>query len=212
MMHSKPEIGKLDAALTERERRARDRASQRLAMRNYLRKQAASTGDDRQWNLIRHGARSGESLRDLMLQDGIEAWCAVDKYKKRVGRSNATREADLDIFPGYLFVRTVPFEAAWIGVMSFEGVSGYVMNGVKPAIIRQETINEIQAFLGLERRKRKVLFAEGAMVRVVAGSFASFEGRVVTSENKRGHLKVEVDIFGRMTLCDFGIDSLRLLD
>ncbi len=211
-MHQKIERGALDARLTKRERAARDKASQRLAMRTYFRKQAAATLGDRHWWLVKHSERNGESLAQAMRDEGIEAWCAVSKERKRVGRGNATVEKDEQIFPNYLFVRTVPFEAAWLGVMTFEGVTGFVLGGEKPLRIRQRTIDEVLAFLSVLPSRRQVLFAPDAMVQVMKGSFSGFEGKVKKSEDKRGDVIVEVDMFGRVTICNFGIDSLRLLD
>lgn len=211
-MHQKIDRGALDKLLTKREQDARDKASQRLAMRTYFRKQASATLGERHWWLVKHAERNGESLAQTMRDDGIEAWCAVDKYKKRVGRCNATRDDERDIFPGYVFVKTVAFEAAWLGVMSFDGVTGVVMSDGNPARVRQKTIDEIQAFLGVLSTKRRVLFGEGAMVRIVAGAFKDRAGYVCRSENKNGLVAVECEMFGRIVVGNFGIDSLRLLD
>ena len=56
------------------------------------------------------------------------------------------------------------------------------------------------------------MYEIGEQVRIKAGPFASFEGRVEEISGETGTLKVAVDIFGRTTPVDLTLAEVEKVD
>ena len=121
---------------------------------------------------------------------------------KRTVRHRGKRVHHLDaLFPGYLFLL---LQEAWHEVFDMRGISGLIMAGENPAILRDEVITEIKSTCdrdGVYVPPVKPRFRVGDAVRVGAGPLAGSVGLYAGSAKERE--AALFDLFGRKTRVEF---------
>lgn len=198
-----------EAAVADELRRTHERAK----MRAWLRGQAADRNGNRAWYIVEHRGRDGESLVEEMAEAGVEAWCPMKKIVKRRPRGQACKTVEAPLFEGYIFVRLLAdWDAAFLGVMTFDQVRSILGHGEAPTALPERFVKSIKDFEASPPAVQAMLFRSGDAVQVTAGPFASFAAQVTADYHGKGWVDVEVNIFGRLTPCRLGVDSLRLLD
>jgi len=103
------------------------------------------------------------------------------------------------IFPGYVLIRMILDDEAWLLVRTTQGVTAFIGAGNKPTPISEKEVDAIQKFMKQEEPLYKAAFTKDEAVKIVDGPFADFLGTVDTIDETKGKLKVLVSIFGRET-------------
>lgn len=119
-----------------------------------------------------------------------------EQIQIRAGKKHNVTEK---IFPGYILVRMILDDIAWLAVRTTQGVTGFVGVGNKPTPISENEVETIQKFMSLEAPKFRAKFSLGEAVKIVDGPFAEFLGSVENIDEEKGKVKVLVSIFGRET-------------
>ncbi len=114
-------------------------------------------------------------------------------------RSGTKQQIKEKIFPGYILVKMVLNEQAWLTVRTTNGVTGFIGVGNKPTPLKKEEIKSIQEFVKMKAPKFKAKFSVGEAVKIIDGAFAEFLGSVESIDEEKGKIKVLVSIFGRET-------------
>jgi transcription antitermination factor NusG len=200
--------------LTEREELSWQRTRKAADMVAWLRKQAAARDGERFWYAIRTRRDDADQVAKRMREAGIETWCPLTTAVKRQPRGRGCMTVSIALFPRYFFARTVSFEAAWLGLMSFEGVDCVLGHGERPVPLPERVIEDIHSFCesGLASiRKGSGILKKGDRVMIEAGPFAFLEGTVLRGTDMDGVVDLELDVFGRMTPCRIGVDDLKRL-
>ena len=116
----------------------------------------------------------------------------------RRGRKVSTERK---FFPGYVLVKMVMNDRAFLLIKNTPKVTGFLGADNKPQPISeteaQRILNQVKE--GVDRPKPSISFEIGEQVRVADGPFASFNGHVEEVDEERARLKVAVSIFGRAT-------------
>jgi transcriptional antiterminator NusG len=105
-------------------------------------------------------------------------------------------------------------EDTWFAVRETPGVGDFL--GLKDPIPLQE--HEVAKMLHSaaeateEKPKVKVSFNVGDTVRVREGPFENFEGKVMEINEKKGMVKVTMEVFGRATNVDIEYWNLEKID
>lgn len=215
MMHDLPK-----RRLTPREAQAIERHEAKIAMRDWLRAQAADRTPDGIlggpfWYLIRvrHGSEWKTAVR--LRRWGIRAWCPRRRTVEKRAGGRGKMIVRRTICPGYLFVEMAPCAHAMIGVLSFQKlVFGFVGFGETPWRVSAEDIDALRgevAHFPSRRDGADSLFRKGSLVLVKDGPFAGFDGPVTRADNAQGRLQVEVSIFNRLTLVELELDQVEKL-
>jgi len=215
-MTVKPDFGDDDwrTHVVDPDRSVRKAESERARrdMVRWLRAQAADRDGKCAWYVVAHRG-SGMALTESMRAEGLNAWCPMRKVVKRVGRRRAVVDRKIPLFDGYVLVELIAgWEAAWLGVMTFDGVTGILGSAGRPQALPGATVEKLMEFEGLDAFSQGVLFARGRRVVITSGMFKGLEGHVVRSEDRNGELALELDLFGRLTPCRMGVDSVKLSD
>lgn len=197
--------------LSEREERAWQKSRKVREMVSWLRDQAAAQDDEMFWYVVRTKKPNADSVADAVRERGITVYCPTEKVVKRVPRKQTRITVERPLYARYFFVRLVRFEAAWLGMMTFDGVDCLLGNGEIPQSVPERFIAKIQSRCADELIDKSSLFRAGERASVTFGPFASFEGIVSKDEGSGKTVDIEIDIFGRMTPCRVGIDHLRKL-
>jgi transcriptional antiterminator NusG len=114
-------------------------------------------------------------------------------------RAGKKQEVQRKVFPGYVLVEMVLDDSTWYLVKSTTGVTGFVSSGNKPVALQDSEVREILDRLESPERKPKVPWQRDDIIRVNAGPFTDFTGKIEEVNPQKETLKVLISIFGRDT-------------
>ena len=135
-----------------------------------------------------------EHLEDKILEVLVPT---QDKIEIRSGKKETVKEK---IFPGYILVKMILDDDAWLAIRTTQGVTSFVGMGNKPTPISEREVKSIISFMDQGAQPTyKTTYMEGDTVKIVDGPFAEVIGKVDTVDKDRGKIRVLVSIFGRET-------------
>ena len=149
-----------------------------------------------------HEARVAETLRQRVESMGYEdnilelLLPTQDRVVIRGGKKATIKEK---IFPGYLIVKMVMSDAAWLTVRTTPGITGFVGAGNKPTPLSAKEVDTIKKFVSSPAKRFKTRFSVGEAVKITDGPFSDFLGTINEMDEEKGKVKVLVSIFGRET-------------
>lgn len=149
-----------------------------------------------------HELRVAQQLKQRIESMGLENQILeiLIPTQERIGiRSGTKQQIKEKIFPGYLLIKMVLTEQAWLTVRTTNGVTGFVGTGNKPTPLEEKEVEIIQKFIKMKTPKFKAKFSVGEAVKIIDGAFADFLGTVESIDEQKGKIKVLVSIFGRET-------------
>jgi transcriptional antiterminator NusG len=115
------------------------------------------------------------------------------------------------VFPGYVLIEMVLDETTWYLVKSTTGVTGFVSSGNKPVPLQDKEIQQILDAIEAPDRRPKVKWSKDEVVRVVAGPFADFTGKIEEVNIQKEKLRVLISIFGRDTPVELDFSQVERL-
>lgn len=163
---------------------------------------------NRRWYVIRvqTGREKGvkEAIEKLRNARGLQARIGdvlIPSEKRQEIKAGKRQTRDVLLYPGYVFVSMEMSEETWFAVRETPGVGDFL--GLKDPIPLQEhevvkMLHSVQEATE-EKPKVKVAFSVNDTVRVKEGPFENFEGKVVEINEKKGAVKVSMEVFGRST-------------
>lgn len=120
-----------------------------------------------------------------------------EKIEIKGGKKVTVKEK---IFPGYILVKMVLDDIAWLAVRTTQGVTSFIGMSQKPTPISEAEVASIVKFMTQGAQPTfKSIYIEGDTVKITDGPFAEFIGKVESIDKERGKVKVLVSIFGRET-------------
>lgn len=108
-------------------------------------------------------------------------------------------------FPGYVLVQLVEHPEKdpdlWHHIKNTPGVTGFIGSRTAPVPLENAEVEAIvEEIRGERERPRpKVEFEVGERVKIIDGPFSNFLGTIDEIDAERGHVKVMVEIFERLT-------------
>jgi len=227
MMHEKTTKGRRlsykpvfesDMTAAERARIADALARQRAANAGTARLIASARCDvpgfDQvaKWVVARVKPHEERIVSEELTAKGISNWRPIAKRRQppRHGKKSITIERP--IFQGYLFIRLVPSAEAWVGALCASRLSGYLGRDGLPVCLPDSFIKALKVDCkkpGLADIPDK--FPIGSKPEITSGPFTGFLSTVEKIKGNGERLKVEVNVFGRATLVEVGLDQLKLL-
>ena len=138
-----------------------------------------------------------QRIETMGMQDQIFNILIPTEKKIKVQRGKK-RIVEEKIYPGYVLVEMMVTDESWYVVRNTPRVTGFVGAGNIPIPIAGNKIVELEKILN-EEPEYKIEFKQGDTVKIKAGPFRDFNGRVSEIDEKRGRVKVLVDMFGRET-------------
>lgn len=119
-----------------------------------------------------------------------------DRVVIRQGKKANVKEK---IFPGYLLIKMILDDQAWLTIRTTPGITGFVGSGGKPTPLSEKEVDTIQRFVSAPAPRFKTKFTIGEAVKITDGPFADFLGTIHEMDEAKGKVKVLVSIFGRET-------------
>ncbi len=143
------------------------------------------------WYVIYCRARWEKKVERLLTENGINAWCPLNRTFRKW--SDRLKLVEVPLFTSYVFVRIT--EAEKPKVRETPGVVNFVMHEGKPAVVRDKEIERIQRFLDEYDDVEAIHHIEkNQRVTVQKGLFVEKEGRVIDFQNSK--VKVVIDSLG----------------
>lgn len=151
---------------------------------------------------------------DSLIAAGLDAYCPRDWRTKRSPRKKSGVKFSVPMFPTYAFVRLPQSPSAMLGVLSFEGVRGFVSNASGPVLVPNRLVDEIKVYEGLSPKQRRLICSVanvGDRMIITRNVFAGHKGEVVYVDGNRGMIDLELSLFGRATRVTLGLDDVKKL-
>ena len=166
------------------------------------------------WYVIR--VRPGSEVKSAirLLKCRIKAFCPRERLVEKPKHGKPKRIVRNVVLPGYLFVQLAPAEVAWAGLLTFDCVAGLMPRDDRPVRMSDQEIQKLQELSRAKAHKEATeltMFIGGEDVLIRHGPFADFRGKAVGPENAKERVRVEVNILGRLTPVEFGLDQVRKL-
>lgn len=133
----------------------------------------------------------------------------IPTEKELQTRNGKRVEKDKKVFPGYILVNMMLSDDSFKLVKSTSGVTGFVQSGNKPIPLEEYEVRRIMTNLEASQEAPKVQWNKGEAIRVVAGPFSDFTGKIEEVMVEKEMLKVLINIFGRDTPVELEFDQVE---
>jgi transcription antitermination factor NusG len=138
---------------------------------------------EKKWLVIYTRPRWEKKVDMLLKQQGIESYCPVRQVQNQW--ADRKKEVSLPLFNSYVFVRVNLREES--AVLYCLGVMGYVYYMQRPAVVRDNVIEEIKRNLTIYKDIEVINLQNisvGDHVLVKQGAFANQPGQIVQIQGK----------------------------
>jgi transcriptional antiterminator NusG len=191
---------------------------------------------EKKWYMI-HTYSSYEKKVKADLEKRIETLELTDKVFRIVVPEEEIKEVKngkekivfRKLFPGYVMIEMEAVREetndgiwysvdsdAWYVIRNTNGVTGFVGIGSDPIPMEDEEVLTILRFLGEEGEekpepKEEIIldFEIGDMVELLEGGFVGSVGEVNNIDLEHGKVKIMIDMFGRMTPVEIGVNEVK---
>ena len=110
------------------------------------------------------------------------------------------------VMPGYIIVKMIYGDDIWHAVTRTRGITGFVGPKGRPLPMTAEEIHKMR----LEKNTVvDVTIAENDKVEVLDGALNGFIGSIISVDRENAKCKVMVEMFGRDTPVDLGLEQVR---
>jgi transcription antitermination factor NusG len=148
---------------------------------------------EKQWHVIYTKSKWEKKVDELLMQKGFPSWCPVEK-KERYW-SDRKKIIDVPLFRSYVFVKISKEDYAQ--VLSTMGVVNFLYFEKKPAIIRDNEIDDIKRYLGLSTASTSIEIVDlnnlspQTKVAINQGLFMNRRGEVIKASKNNVFVRLE---------------------
>ncbi|MBH2003532.1 MAG: UpxY family transcription antiterminator [Sphingobacteriia bacterium] len=164
---------------------------------------------EKKWFALYTKPRWEKKIDASLLRKGIESWCPLQKVEKQW--SDRKKVVEDPLFKSYVFVRIAETEKT--NVLLTDGVLNFVYYLGKPAVIKEEEVNNIKMYLAEKDARITIIseegFREGEKIRVNFGVFMDKEGTVLRGSRKKVY--VQLQSLGQVMVVEFPAEYLSPL-
>lgn len=139
----------------------------------------------------------------------------VPEETVRQVKDGQAKEVEEKTFPGYVLVEMVMTDQAWYVARNTPGVTGFLGShggGSKPTPLLPEEVDRILVRMGQDVARTDINVAVGDNVKIIAGAFADLSGKVIEADRDKLKLKVEIEMFGRLTTTELDFNQIDTVE
>ncbi len=140
----------------------------------------------------------GEKINRILVPTETE----VKSRAGKAGKPSTKVEVKRKLYPGYVLIEMEMDDTTWYLVKSTIGVTGFIPPpppGNRPTPLPEREVKEILTAMEGTVAIPVIKYEKGDVVRVTAGPFTEFTGKIENVEAAKEKLKVLISIFGRDT-------------
>lgn len=165
---------------------------------------------EKKWYAVYTKPRWEKKIDSVLAKKNIESWCPLQKIQRQW--SDRKKVVEEPLFKSYVFVHVQDDERG--KVLMTDGVLNFVYYLGKPAVIRDEEVNTIKAYLNEKDAQISIISSEGfredTKIRVNHGVFMGTEGTVLRGSRKKVFVKLES--LGQVMVVEFPSEHLSVVD
>ena len=194
------------AIQAEADRRTRERAIADAQL-------AAASKDapgNPQWFVLAVANRSEVAVADSLDGGDIHVWLPMKQARYTRRRPRKSDPKMVPVFTGYVFVKCPASAAAFLGLMSVDGVRYLLGDGVHPLPVSDEIMNEVKMLVEgrvFEDDPRSE-YRDGDRVEIEHGLF-SFVTGVVKGYRGTRHVRCMAALFGGQVAINVPLENLK---
>lgn len=106
---------------------------------------------------------------------------------------------------------------AWYVIRNTNGVTGFVGVGSEPTPLEEKEVENLLKLMGLENEiasenreiRIELGYEVGDVATIVEGAFAGSHGKISEIHLEQKKVKVMIDVFGRMTPVEVGLEGVE---
>lgn len=174
---------------------------------------------------LRVASNKEDRVRDALIRktriEGLEGKIGrvlVPTKRVRSVKQGQRKDADLKLYPGYVFIEIEPDrdgripQDVWFMVKETEGVGDFIQASGKPhAMTGDEAARMIGEAEKKDEPELKTDYAKGDRIKVTYGAFEGFEGEVEEVLPDKGQVRIITTIFGRPTPLELSYEEVERL-
>ncbi|HBS10630.1 MAG TPA: transcription termination/antitermination factor NusG [Firmicutes bacterium] len=110
-----------------------------------------------------------------------------------------------NLYPGYVFVEMIMTDDSWYMVRNTPGVTGIAGSsggGQKPTPVSPKEMETVLKRMGMVDNTMYENYHVGDMIKIIHGTFANVDGKIISIDKDAGTVRVETVFFGRVTPVD----------
>jgi transcription antitermination factor NusG len=160
------------------------------------------------WYAVYTKPRWEKKVNELLLKAGVEAYCPLNKVRKKW--SDRIKWVEEPLFKSYVFVKIAEEEQTAVRMVN--GIVNFVYWLGRPAIIKDKEIEIIRKFLNeyTEVRAEPLNLRIDAKIKINRGVLMDKEAKVVEVMNKK--VRVVIESIGYALFAVIDKSNLSLLD
>lgn len=165
------------------------------------------------WFCLRVTTGREIAVEKVLNASDVESLVVMTNECKVVKRGRVCIVPPRPVILGYVLVHCCPIAQAMMGLLHVKDVIDVVGGAIRPyradedSISRFKKMAEEGKYDASARKERKFELKE--RVRIADGPFASFPGIVVSIDDEKGYVSLDVDIFGRPTPVQLMLDQIE---
>ena len=139
----------------------------------------------------------------------------VPEETVRQVKDGQAKEVEEKTFPGYVLVEMVMTDQAWYVARNTPGVTGFLGShggGSKSTPLLPEEVDRILVRMGQDVARTDINVAVGDNIKIIAGAFADLSGKVIEVDRDKLKLKVEIEMFGRLTTTELDFNQIDTVE
>lgn len=139
----------------------------------------------------------------------------VPEETVRQVKDGQAKEVEEKTFPGYVLVEMVMTDQAWYVARNTPGVTGFLGShggGSKPTPLLPGEVDRILVRMGQDVARTDINVAVGDNIKIIAGAFADLSGKVIEVDRDKLKLKVEIEMFGRLTTTELDFNQIDTVE
>jgi len=166
------------------------------------------TVEAKRWKVVYTKPRSEKKIAKRLESRGFIVYCPLQTTLKQW--SDRKKKVSVPVFPSYVFVQVSALESD--SVLQDPGVLNYIYWLGKPAIIRDEEINNLKTFLTNNKDKSfEILnYKEGENVEIISGPFKGQHGAI--DRVKRGALSLLIESLGMIIRVELNPELIKVCE
>ncbi|RUM06801.1 transcription termination/antitermination protein NusG [Rhizobium chutanense] len=165
------------------------------------------------WFCLRVATGREKAVEKVLEASDVESLVVMTNECKVVKRGRVCIIPPRPVILGYVLVHCSPIAQAMMGLLHVKDVIDVVGGAIRPYRADIDSISRFKkmAMEGKYDRSasKQHQFMVKERVRITEGPFASFPGIVVSIDDEKGYLSLEVDIFGRPTPVQLMLDQIE---
>ncbi|MBW7954241.1 transcription termination/antitermination factor NusG [Candidatus Gracilibacteria bacterium] len=149
--------------------------------------------------------RESFSLQDYILDVFVPTH---DVVSVRAGGAKVKRRKN--IFPGYILIQMVVTNESWYIVRNTPNVTGFLGAGNVPVPVSGEELEKLKGTLAKNSETFLTKFNVGDIASIVKGPFEGNQGVITEINDKKGTLKLNINLLGRDTPLELDYGQVKV--